>query len=268
MTTVFIVNDHTLQRLGLRMLLEAQPDLAVVGEAGHGPETVRAVTEVHPEVVLMDMDVPHNNGIRTLRRIARPDSDPSTTGTDRASGCPPRVLALIPFDLDDCAYAVLRAGAGGYVLKDAHPDELLAAVRIVADGNSVISPRLTRELVNAVRRRIPEHSPELQRRLSLLTEREREVLTALASGWSSSEIAKRLSIAPTTVKTHISSILTKIDARARAQAVVFAYETGLARTSSARLHGIRQEEDAEPIQYGYSDLGLRNIPPRPPREYR
>ncbi|WP_369240538.1 LuxR C-terminal-related transcriptional regulator [Streptomyces sp. R21] len=227
MTTVFIVNDHALQRLGLRLLLDAQPDLTVVGEAAHSPEAVRAAAEVHPEVVLVDMDAPHHQGVQTLRSIARPDSRPGAVGADRPRGRPPRVLALIPFDVDEYAGAVLHAGAGGYLLKDALPAELLAALRTVAGGDSVISPRLTSELINAVRHRIPEHTPERKLRLSLLTEREREVLIALASGWSNSEIAERLSIAPTTVKTHISSILTKAVARTRVQAVVFAYETGL-----------------------------------------
>ncbi|MFJ8028690.1 LuxR C-terminal-related transcriptional regulator [Streptomyces sp. NPDC096311] len=240
MTTVFIVNDHALQRVALRLLLAAQPDLTIVGEAAHGPEAVQAAAEIHPEVVLMDMESHHEEAIRTLRRIARPDSHPDTTGTDRTRRCPPRVLALIPLDLDECAYAVLRAGAGGYLLKNALPDELMASLRIVADGNAVISPRLTRELVNAVRHQAPERTPGGNGRLALLTEREREVLAALASGWSNREIAEGLSIAPTTVKTHISNILTKIGARARVQAVVFAYETGLVRPPWLQ----RQPQDA------------------------
>lgn len=229
MTTVLIVNDQALQRHGLRLFLEAQPDIVVVGEATDGTEAARVAADLHPDVVLMDTGPPDTDGIRTIRRIARPAGCPQAPSAVRTNECAPRVLVLTPFDTYEFARAALHAGAGGFLAKDAVPDQLTAAVRIVADGGSVLSPRLTRKLIDAVREQDITHSPERMRRLSHLTDREREVLTALASGWSNTEIAEHLCIAPTTVKTHVSSILAKIGARARAQAVVFAYETGLVR---------------------------------------
>jgi DNA-binding NarL/FixJ family response regulator len=230
MTTVLIVNDQALQRLGLRLLLEAQPDFTVVGEATDCDQAVRAADALRPDVVLMDMGPADIDRTQAIRRITRPDSSRSgAPAAGRASGLPPRVLVLTAFDGDEHAYAALRAGADGLLLKDTLPGELTAALRIVALGGSVLSPHLTRTLVDAVRQQSPDDLPERRRRLSHLTDREREVLAALASGWSHAEIAERLSIAPTTVKTHISNILTKIGAHARVQAVVFAYETGLVR---------------------------------------
>ena len=230
MTTVLIVNDQALQRLGLRLLLEAQPDFTVVGEATDCDQAVRAADALRPDVVLMDMGPADIDRTQAIRRITRPDSSRSgAPAAGRASGLPPRVLVLTAFDGDEHAYAALRAGADGLLLKDTLPGELTAALRIVALGGSVLSPHLTRTLVDAVREQSPDDLPERRRRLSRLTDREREVLAALASGWSHTEIAERLSIAPTTVKTHISNILTKIGAHARVQAVVFAYETGLVR---------------------------------------
>lgn len=229
MTTVLIVNDQALQRLGLRLLLEAQPDFTVVGEATDCDQAVRAADALQPDVVLMDMGTADVDRTQAIRRITRPDSRSGAPAAGRASGLPPRVLVLTAFDGDEHAYAALRAGADGLLLKDTLPGELTAALRIVALGGSVLSPHLTRTLVDAVREQSPDDLPERRRRLSHLTDREREVLAALASGWSHAEIAERLSIAPTTVKTHISNILTKIGAHARVQAVVFAYETGLVR---------------------------------------
>jgi len=230
MTTVLIVNDQALQRLGLRLLLEAQPDFTVVGEATDCDQAVQAADALQPDVVLMDMGPADIDRTQAIRRITRPDSSRSgAPAAGRASGLPPRVLVLTAFDGDEHAYAALRAGADGLLLKDTLPGELTAALRIVALGGSVLSPHLTRTLVDAVREQSPDDLPERRRRLSHLTDREREVLAALASGWSHAEIAERLSIAPTTVKTHISNILTKIGAHARVQAVVFAYETGLVR---------------------------------------
>ncbi|MEU0650476.1 response regulator transcription factor [Streptomyces umbrinus] len=229
MTTVLIVTDQALQRLGLRMFLEAQPDLTVVGEATDCDQAVRAADALRPDLVLLDIDRPDVDRVRAIRRITRPEHRPGVPRADRAGGLPPRVLVLTPFDTDEYSYAALRAGAGGLLPKDALPGELTAAIHLVALGGSVLSPRLTRALVDVVREQRPAAAPERRHKLSQLTEREREVLTALASGWSNTEIAKRLCIAPTTVKTHISSILTKIGVRARVQAVVFAYETGLVR---------------------------------------
>ena len=236
MTTVLIVNDQALQRLGLRMFLEAQPDLTIVGEAAAHAQAVRLADTLRPDVVLMDMGRPDEKHIQAIHRITRPDEDPMAPDADGTDRIPPRVLILTPFDADESACAALRAGADGLLLKDALPHELTAALRTIALGGAVLSPRLTRALVDAVREQSRADLTERRHRLSHLSGRECEVLAALASGWSSREIAERLSIAPTTVKSHISSILTKIGARARVQAVVFAYETGLVRPPRQRPH--------------------------------
>jgi DNA-binding NarL/FixJ family response regulator len=219
MVTVLVVHRQSLQRLGLRMLLAAQPGLAVLGETAAEAEAIRMSDRLRPDVVLMDGGDLGLSGIETVRRVTRSS----------------RVLLLGTAGHDAYAYAALRAGAGGFVLPDVTPDELTAAVRTVAAGDVVISPGLTRDLIDAVRSRRPADVPERAHRLGSLTERERDVLTAVASGCSNAEIAERLSIAPTTVKSHVSSILTKIGARARVQVVTFAYETGLMRPSVTPL---------------------------------
>ncbi|MFJ7496804.1 response regulator [Streptomyces sp. NPDC097727] len=223
MTTVLIVDDQTLQRLGFRMLLEAQPDISVVGEASQGQEAVRLTAELRPDVVLMDVRMPGVNGIEATRRIVE-------------SGGRSRVLVLTTFDLDEYAYEALRAGAAGFFLKDARPEELVVGIRAVAAGDCVISPSLTRRLIDAFTtsrsQRTPGSSPlspEQRRQLAGLTEREREVLAAVATGWSNAEIATHLHLAESTVKSHVSRILGKIDVRDRVQAVIFAYDVGLAR---------------------------------------
>ncbi|MGW0742687.1 response regulator [Streptomyces sp. NPDC002817] len=216
MTTVLIVDDQALQRMGFSMLLEAQPDMNVVGEATNGTEAIRMTAELRPDVVLMDVRMPGMDGIEATRRIIQ-------------TGGRSRILVLTTFDLDEYAYAALRAGASGFLLKDAQPEELVAGVRAVAAGDAVISPGLTRKLIDTFGDRLPGHSPQQQRRLDELTQRECEVLTAIASGWTNTEIAERLHLAESTVKSHISRILTKIDARDRVQAVIFAYDTGLVR---------------------------------------
>jgi len=252
MTTVLIVTDQALQRLGLRMFLEVQPDLTVVGEATDCDQAVRAAGTLQPDVVLMDVDRSDVDRVQAIRRIARPESHVGTPRTDRAGRIPPRVLVLTPFDADEYSYAALHAGAGGLLLKDALPDELAAAIHLVALGGSVLSPRLTTALVAAVREHGASDIPERRLGLSRLTEREIEVLTALASGWSNTEIAERLSIAATTVKTHISSILAKIGVHTRVQAVVFAYETGLVRPPW---------QQPRPRATDFSDQGRRCRPP-------
>ncbi|MGQ4432961.1 response regulator [Streptomyces sp. SAS_260] len=213
MTTVLIVDDQALQRLGFSMLLEQYPDLSTVGEATHGGEAVRLAAELRPDVVLMDVRMPGMDGIEATRRIVQ-------------SGGRSRVLVLTTFDLDEYAYAALRAGASGFLLKDALPEELVAGIRA---GDAVISPGLTRKLIDAFADRMPGRTPEQDRRLDALTEREREVLTVMAAGWSNTEIAERLSLAESTVKSHVSRVLAKIGARDRVQAVIFAYDAGLVR---------------------------------------
>jgi DNA-binding NarL/FixJ family response regulator len=224
MTTVLIVDDHALQRFGFRMLLEQHPDLTVVGEAAHGAEAVRKAAELRPDVVLMDVRMPDMDGIEATRRIVE-------------SGGRSHGLVLTVFDIDEHACDALRAGARGFLLKDARPDELVAGIRSVAAGDFVIAPGLTRELIDVSSDPLPSQTSGHKRQLTVLprrerealTQREREVLTAIASGWSTLEIGERLSLAESTVKTHVSHILAKIGARDRVQAVIFAYDTGLVR---------------------------------------
>ncbi|MFF4750339.1 response regulator [Streptomyces sp. NPDC002514] len=216
MTTVLIVDDQALQRLGFSMLMEQHADLSVVGEATHGAEAVRMTAELRPDVVLMDVRMPGMDGIEATRRIVH-------------SGGRSRVLVLTTFDLDEYAYDALRAGASGFLLKDALPDELVAGIRAVAAGDAVIAPGLTRKLIDAFTERMPGQTPDQERRLAALTERECEVLTAMATGWSNAEIAERLCLAESTVKSHVSRVLAKIGARDRVQAVIFAYDTGLVK---------------------------------------
>jgi DNA-binding NarL/FixJ family response regulator len=216
MTTVLIVDDQTLQRLGFRMLLEAEPDMTVVDEATNGSEAVRKTADLHPDVVLMDVRMPGMDGIEATRRIVE-------------SGGRSRVLVLTTFDLDEYAYDALRAGASGFFLKDARPEELVVGIRAVAAGDSVISPGITRKLIDTYTSRRTGPAPAHERRLAYLTEREREVLTAMAGGSNNAEIAVNLHLAESTVKSHVSHILTKIGARDRVQAVIFAYDAGLVR---------------------------------------
>ncbi|MDR6975022.1 DNA-binding NarL/FixJ family response regulator [Streptomyces sp. 3330] len=224
MASVLVVDDQSLRRAGLRMLLAAEPDLTVVGDTASGTEAVRMSAALRPDVVLLGGHRPGTNGIDTIRRIAHP---PRLAAIPGPGGPPPRILVLTSTGQEGDAYAALRAGAGGFLPKDATLRELTAAIRVVAAGDSVITPGLTRALIDTVRH---EGAPRPGGRPvgpGTLTERERDVLVAVASGWSNAEIAARLSIAPTTVKSHVSHILAKIGARARVQAVAFAYEYGL-----------------------------------------
>ncbi|MHA4816348.1 response regulator [Streptomyces aculeolatus] len=216
MTSVLIVDDHALQRFGFRMLLESQDDMAVAGEAGGGAEAVRLAAELRPDVVLMDVRMPGLDGIEATRRIA-------------ASGGRTRVLILTTFDLDEYAFAGLRAGASGFLVKDALPDELLAGIRAVASGDAVVAPALTRRLIERYAHLLPapDEPAGPDPRLAVLTDREREVLRAVALGWTNGEIAERMHLAESTVKTHIGRILGKTGARDRVQAVIFAYDTRL-----------------------------------------
>ncbi|MEU5432155.1 response regulator transcription factor [Streptomyces sp. NPDC020719] len=220
MTTVLLVDDQPLQRFGFRMLLESVPDTDVVGEAAHGAEAVRKAAELRPDVVLMDVRMPGMDGIEATRRII-------------ASGGRSHVLVLTTFDLDEYAHAALRAGASGFLLKDARPEELLSGIRAVAAGDAVIAPALTRRLLDTYAHHLPRHAPgpdpHTDPRLRSLTDREREILVAIGQGWSNGEIAARLVLSESTVKTHVGRVLAKIGARDRVQAVIFAYDLGLAR---------------------------------------
>lgn len=225
MTTVLIADDQPLQRFGFRMLLESQDDLTVLGEASNGSEAVRMTAELTPDVVLMDVRMPGLDGIEATRRI--------TTAGDRT-----RVLILTTFDLDEYAYAGLRAGASGFLVKDAQPEELLSGIRAVATGDAVVAPSLTRRLLDAYAHHLPTQNPTggpepttLDPRLTALTDREREILTVIGQGWTNTEIATRLHLAESTVKTHVGRILAKTGSRDRIQAVILAYDTGLVKPS-------------------------------------
>ncbi|HEX4102480.1 MAG TPA: response regulator transcription factor [Pseudonocardiaceae bacterium] len=216
MTTVLIVDDQPLQRLGFRMLLETTTDTEVVGEAAHGAEAVRKTAELHPDVILMDIRMPGMDGIEATRRIT-------------AAGGRSRVLVMTTFDLDEYAYAALRAGASGFLLKDARPEELLAGIRCVAAGDAVIAPALTRRLLDAYAHHLPSrpqgHDPHDNPRLRTLTER--EILLAIGQGQTNAEIAERLVLSESTIKTHVGRVLAKIGARDRIQAVILTYDLGL-----------------------------------------
>ncbi|MFE6410239.1 response regulator [Streptomyces sp. NPDC057837] len=223
MTTVLIADDQPLQRFGSRMLLESQDDMTVVGEAANGSEAVRMAAELHPDVVLMDIRMPGLDGIEATRRI--------TAAGDRT-----RILIVTTFDLDEYAYAGLRAGASGFLVKDAQPEELLAGIRAVATGDAVVAPSLTRRLLDAYVHHLPADSstkpvPHEDPRLASLTDREREILTVIGQGWTNTEIAARLHLAESTVKTHVGRILAKTGSRDRIQAVILAYDTKLVQPS-------------------------------------
>ncbi|MFE5033870.1 response regulator [Streptomyces sp. NPDC056683] len=218
MTTVLVVDDQQLQRYGFRVLLDSMPETEVVGEAANGAEAVRRTAELRPDVVLMDVRMPGMDGIEATRRIA-------------GAGGRSRVLVLTTFDIDEYVHAALRAGASGFLLKDARPDELLAGIRAVAGGDAVIAPALTRRILDEYARHVPggRGDPGEDPRLASLTEREREILVAIGKGWTNGEIAARFVVAESTVKTHVGRVLAKIGARDRVQAVIFAYDQGIAR---------------------------------------
>lgn len=217
MTTVVIADDQAMIRAGFAALLAAQPDLEVVGEAADGREAVRLTRETRPDVVLMDVRMPILDGLAATRELL---------GEPDAFDAMPRVLMLTTFDIDDYVYEALRAGASGFLLKDASPAELIAAVRIVAAGDALLAPSITRRLIADFARNRPITRAS-STRLGTLTPRETEVLGLIAQGRSNGEIAAHLVLAEQTVKTHVSRILDKLDLRDRAQAVVFAYESGL-----------------------------------------
>ncbi|GAA3774928.1 response regulator [Micromonospora maritima] len=212
---VLVADDHPLIRESFRTLLDVSPGFTVVGEAGTGTEAVRLARLVEPDVVLMDVRMPGMDGIEATRRIG---ADPDTAAV--------RVLILTTFDLDEYVYAALAAGASGFLVKDATAADLLAAVRVVAAGDALLAPGVTRRLIGAFARQAPGGSAD-RPTLAGVTEREREVLTLIARGLNNAEIAQRLHVTVGTVKTHIGRLLAKLAARDRAQLVITAYETGL-----------------------------------------
>jgi len=214
MTTILIADDQALVRVGLRKILENEPELTVVGEAGDGDDAVAVARRLRPDVVLMDIRMPVLDGIEATRRIVR-----TQLGT--------RVLILTTFGLDTYVYDALRAGASGFMLKDAPPEEIAAAVRIVASGEALLAPAITRAVIEEFARQPTVAPPTPPPSLGELTPREREVLDLLARGLSNHEICERLVVSEATAKTHVARILQKLDLRDRVQAVIYAYETGL-----------------------------------------
>jgi DNA-binding NarL/FixJ family response regulator len=213
---VVVADDQGLVRGGLRVLVDSAADLNVLGEAADGREAVALAERLKPDVVLMDIRMPGMDGLEATRRIT---ASPVTSEV--------RIVVITTFDLDEYVYAALRAGASGFLLKDAPPNELLGAIRVVAAGDALLAPSVTRRLIERFVSR-PEPSVRSQDSLAALTSREREVLALVARGRSNAELAGELSMSPATAKTHVSRLLTKLDARDRAQLVVIAYETGLA----------------------------------------
>jgi DNA-binding NarL/FixJ family response regulator len=221
--TIVIADDQELVREGLRMMLDAEPDLSVIGEAGNGNEALAAARQYDPDVLLMDVRMPELDGIEATRRLV-------------AAGGRARVLVLTTFDLDEYVYRAMKAGASGFLLKDAKREQLAAAVRTIADGESLLAPAITRRLIEDFCRR-PPPTAGLPDAASHLSERELDVLRLLARGLSNAEIAAQLYLSDTTVKSHVARILAKLDLRDRVQAVILAYEAGLVRA------GHRQRDD-------------------------
>ena len=215
--SVVLADDQALMRMGFRMVLEAEEDITVVGEASDGTSALAQAKALHPDVILMDVRMPGMNGIEATELIAR-----ECPGT--------RVLILTTFDLDEYAFAGLRAGASGFLLKDTRPTELAEAIRTVASGEAVVSPRITQRMLEMFASSLPNSGKPAQPsdpRIDSLTPREKEILVLISQGMSNAEIADRLVVSATTVKTHVGNVLAKLDVRDRVQAVVVAYETGL-----------------------------------------
>ena len=217
---VLIADDQELVRTGFRVILNAEPDLEVVGESRDGKEVIEAARRLRPEVVLMDIRMPNLDGIEATRRIT-------------AAAGSPRVLILTTFDLDQYVYEALRAGASGFLLKDAAADDLLQAIRVIAAGEALLAPSITRRLIeDYARRPAPRHQPDA---LADLTARELEVMRLLARGMSNTDIARDLYLGDATIKTHVARIFSKLGLHDRAQAVVLAYETGLVQPGGREI---------------------------------
>ena len=215
--SVVLADDQALMRMGFRMVLEAEEDITVVGEASDGTSALAQAKALNPDVILMDVRMPGMNGIEATERIAQ-----ECPGT--------RVLILTTFDLDEYAFAGLRAGASGFLLKDTRPTELAEAIRTVASGEAVVSPRITQRMLEMFATSLPNSGTPAQAsdpRIDSLTPREKEILVLMSQGMSNAEIAEHLVVSATTVKTHVGNVLAKLDVRDRVQAVVVAYETGL-----------------------------------------
>jgi DNA-binding NarL/FixJ family response regulator len=215
---VLIADDQPLMRTGFRMILDAEPDLEVVGEATDGAEAVRLAGHVRADVVLMDVRMPGMDGIEATRRLAGDGVQD-----------PVRVLILTTFDLDEYVLSALRAGASGFLLKDVPPEDLVDAIKVVAAGDALLAPSVTRRLLDRFASNLPDPSAARPAALDTLTARELEVLGLVARGMSNAEIAEHLVVSETTVKTHVGRVLAKLDIRDRVQAVVLAYETGIVR---------------------------------------
>ena len=213
---IALVDDQELVRAGFRMVLDAQPDMEVVGEAGDGLAAVEFARSHTADVMIMDARMPRMDGVAATQRI-------------REAGDLPRILMLTTFDLDEYAFAALKAGASGFLLKDVPPEDLLSAIRAVHSGDAVVAPSTTRRLIDQFAPMLPAGRNEPPEELACLTDREREVLALVAQGLSNSEICARLFVSEATVKTHVGRILAKLGLRDRVQAVVYAYENGLVR---------------------------------------
>jgi DNA-binding NarL/FixJ family response regulator len=224
---VVLADDESLVRTGFRMILKTEPDIDVVGEAADGHQAVDAARRLRPDVVVMDVRMPHLDGLEATRRIL--------SAPDAAT----RVLMLTTFDLDEYVYDALRAGASGFLLKDAPADQLLAAIRSVAEGGALLAPTVTRRLIEEFARRPPESAPAPEA-VAELTARERSVLVLLARGLSNAEVAAELVLGEATIKTHVARVLSKLGLRDRTQAVVYAYESGLVRPHTDRAWAARQ----------------------------
>jgi DNA-binding NarL/FixJ family response regulator len=219
--TVLIVDDQALVRAGFRMILDAEEDIDVAGEAANGREAVEEARRLRPDVVLMDVRMPEVDGIEATRRLLADD------------GAGAKVVMLTTFDMDEYVYDALRAGASGFLLKDVPPEQLVDGIRAVAKGDALLAPSVTRRVIEEFVRRPPQSLLTPPPELAELTARELEVLKLIARGLSNAEIAGELFVSETTVKTHVAHVLTKLDVRDRVQAVVLAYETGLAGTGAS-----------------------------------